>query len=780
MGVIDRNGDRRGGRLLIRADDPSLTPFAGLAVSGELARSLRLVELVDAEIAAEGRVAPFKRRRRGVTPGELVVSLAESQMVGGDCFDDIEVLRADRAGTRLRAVAGVPSAPCARQLAARFARCQIQAGERALARAGEALDRQVGRDLGEPATIDLDATRITVYGPGKQGARRTRSGELAYAPHIATWAQRGRALTGELVGGNQEKLSGARGATIARRAIRLLGAGHGPVDFRIDSAYYQIELLARAAQGQGALHGVGAAQPGDVADRGPDPRGRVERRDRHARRADRRDDLQARRLDTRAAAADRAPRGVLRRAGRQRQRARPAAQDDPARAAAARARRSGHHGPRVQLHPQRPSRPAAPPPGSSIITAIARRSRSASRTPSSAKRYATCRAATWPPTAPGCAACCALNLTAMTCDICPAAAISSQMPEHAPLRRHAKALRHMLFCVPARIARTARRTILHLPEGFLHADVFTATYDAALALPAHSARPPPKTSNPPRRPASRPRNQLASPSTRPNGPTRTVSPPPTRSQAAINGDVAGPHPAALLTDLGLTGGDPLRPPPEGPPSLTESDARRLASASIWSMRPDGSDQRQVTRLVSGRSDVPESFSPNGATLALTRTAFVEIDEHGRRREHRRGLGHAARRVGRAPPGRPQLGSRLLARRAPDRLRQRPRRERRAELRRPDLLRQRALRHGRSRLARTAPDTDQAPQRAPAFVAAQRQSDRLPARQGPRQRRGHRVMQANADGRCARPILADASLNIWYAAPAWRPGQPRTGDKALRC
>lgn len=86
MGVNDGNGRRRVGRLEIRADDPSLTPFAGLAVTGELVRSLRLVELIDAEIAAEARVAPFKHRRRGVTPGQLIVSLAESQLIGGDCL----------------------------------------------------------------------------------------------------------------------------------------------------------------------------------------------------------------------------------------------------------------------------------------------------------------------------------------------------------------------------------------------------------------------------------------------------------------------------------------------------------------------------------------------------------------------------------------------------------------------------------------------------------------------------------------------------------------------
>jgi hypothetical protein len=70
------NRDRRPGRLVIRADDPSLTPYAGLAVSGELARNLRLVELIEAELAAVRRVGPVKQRRRGLSPGELAVAIA--------------------------------------------------------------------------------------------------------------------------------------------------------------------------------------------------------------------------------------------------------------------------------------------------------------------------------------------------------------------------------------------------------------------------------------------------------------------------------------------------------------------------------------------------------------------------------------------------------------------------------------------------------------------------------------------------------------------------------
>jgi hypothetical protein len=43
-----------------------------------------------------------------------------------------------------------------------------------------------------------------------------------------------------------------------------------------------------------------------------------------------------------------------------------------------------------------------------------------------------------------------------------------------------------------------------------------------------------------------------------------------------------------------------------------------------------------------------------------------------------------------------------------------------------------------------------------------------------------VMQMNADGTCAKPLLADPGLGAWYAAPAWRPGEARAGDGALRC
>ncbi len=148
-------------------------------------------------------------------------------------------------GRALRAVAATRSAPTASQNAKQFRRVHVQRVERAAARVGEHVDRALGRDLTEPPVIDLDATQVEVYGAFKQGAARSRLGAMSYAPHVAFWSQRGRALTPELVGGNREKLTGPECARIASRALRLLAQGHAPAIFRIDSAYYQLELLER-------------------------------------------------------------------------------------------------------------------------------------------------------------------------------------------------------------------------------------------------------------------------------------------------------------------------------------------------------------------------------------------------------------------------------------------------------------------------------------------------------------------------------------------------------
>jgi hypothetical protein len=138
-------------------------------------------------VAVERRARPVKVRRRGLSPGRLVVALSECQLVGGEFFSDLEEVRADEAGAGLRAVGRTPSAPTALQRAKDFRRVHCQRIERAAARVGDHLDLALGRDPREPVTIDLDATQVVVYGRRKQGAARNRQGAMSYAPHVAFW-----------------------------------------------------------------------------------------------------------------------------------------------------------------------------------------------------------------------------------------------------------------------------------------------------------------------------------------------------------------------------------------------------------------------------------------------------------------------------------------------------------------------------------------------------------------------------------------------------------------
>jgi Transposase DDE domain group 1 len=467
---------------VVRADDPSLSPYAGLAVSGELARRVGLVELIDAELSVERRARPVKVRRRGLSAGELVVSLAECQLVGGSFFDHVEDVRADRAGAGLRAVAATPSAPALLQNAKRFRRVHVQRVERAMARAGQRLDTALGRDPAEAVTIDLDATQVTVYGQRKQGAARSRHGHMSYAPHVAFWAQRGRALTSELVGGNREKLSGRDCATIVTRAIGLLPDAHGPVTLRIDSAYYAVELLERLRREQArftvslprnqAIWKTLSQIPEDVwADATEMPGAEVAE------------------TTYRPAGWRHEPlRLIVRRVPF-------SAQKIADGSINARRRKTIHPD---QLALALHGEVASVFGYSFILTDIAHQPsvwvehfhRHRAQIEERLKDAKLGQALRHLPSGDVnanrvwlTAALLALNLTAWCCDLCPAAGASGKAPADAPLRRTAATLRRILFTIPARIIRSGRRTILRLPEGFRHADAFTATLDAVYALP---------------------------------------------------------------------------------------------------------------------------------------------------------------------------------------------------------------------------------------------------------------------------------------------------------
>jgi Transposase DDE domain group 1 len=431
------------------------------------------------------RVRPVNQRRRGLSPGELTVAIAEAQLVGADCFYDIELLRADGALAPWRAVARTPSAPTARQLAYRFQPTHIRAIERAVARCGNELDRQLGRDATEAVTFDLDATETKVYGRHKRGAARSRHGHLAYNSYAVTWAERGRALTSELKGGNQARITATESGRMLGRAERVLPAEHGQITVRGDNGFYSVELMSDCRK-RAMRFSFSATRTSvmwqKLAEIPDDAWGE----------AIEMDGAQVAELAFTPKDWQHEPlRLIVRRV--------------PVTAEELR------HG-----NPKARRRKTIPPEQlqivldgqldctyaySFIVTDIPidekttaeveffhrQRAQIEERFKDAKLGHALRHLPSRDLNANRLWLCCcltALNLCAWVCDISPAARASGRAPDkRTPLRRHAKTLRQLLFCVPARIIRTARQTIMRLPHGFPHLEIFDTTYHAALALP---------------------------------------------------------------------------------------------------------------------------------------------------------------------------------------------------------------------------------------------------------------------------------------------------------
>jgi hypothetical protein len=237
-------------KVHVAADDPSLTPHAGLLHVGELVAATGLTHRIDQALPG------FKRRNRGLSPGKFLVSVAESVFVGGDCLSDVEALRRDEAGAALRAVAEAPAPTTAGQYFRRFRLPDLWKVEEAVAEAGNALDRMLGLAPGV-VTLDADSTHTEVFGAAKQGASWNYEGKRTYQPLVVFWAERGRSLVADLLpGGAQPK---ARAPRLIARAIKLLPEGATEIRLRADSGFYSAEVI-KACRRRGIRFSISAVR----------------------------------------------------------------------------------------------------------------------------------------------------------------------------------------------------------------------------------------------------------------------------------------------------------------------------------------------------------------------------------------------------------------------------------------------------------------------------------------------------------------------------------------
>jgi hypothetical protein len=237
----------------------------------------RTAATVGLDRALSAALAPWRRPLTRHDPGKIVLDLAMSLAMGGDCLADIGQLRAhpqvfgpvasDPTVSRLIDTLAADAAPAA--LAAIHA-ARAAARSRAWSLAGEhAADHQT--DANRPLVIDVDATLVTAHSEKEQAAPTFKRG-FGFHP-LCAFVDHGPEGTGEplsvlLRRGNAGSNTVDDHITVLRAALaQLPGHGRRPgknVLVRVDGAggtHGLIDWLTRRR----LAYSVGFSLPGDLA-----------------------------------------------------------------------------------------------------------------------------------------------------------------------------------------------------------------------------------------------------------------------------------------------------------------------------------------------------------------------------------------------------------------------------------------------------------------------------------------------------------------------------------
>ena len=258
--IARKNKRRKDPRIVLGAPDGRITPRAGLHLVATLDALLSISRTIS-------QMAPsVKQRKRGLALGEVVVSLAETMLSGGDFLVDLDYQRNDAAGLALRAVPEVPASTTVIGIGKRFD-AEVRRG---VERANAALiatafarlpDKRRARLAATRPTIDLDPTTVEVYGHMKEGSAYNYKGEKSYRPHPAIWAEAGWALAADLGSGKSDPRPQA--PSLIERAVAALPGGLLRPIVRGDSGFFDRDV-AWAAVRNGCDFAIAAKRNGAV------------------------------------------------------------------------------------------------------------------------------------------------------------------------------------------------------------------------------------------------------------------------------------------------------------------------------------------------------------------------------------------------------------------------------------------------------------------------------------------------------------------------------------
>jgi hypothetical protein len=224
------------------------TAHAGVAVLVELLRCTGVLTVAD-------RVLPVKKNPKGLSHGQMVESIIVLSALGGECMDDMEIMRRDKG---LQAILGYePPAPSTlrnwlesfhdeaalayRPLQGSFIPAEtprLEALRTVLIHSVRSFASAIGAD--RLVTIDIDAHLVE---SSKRQALATYEGFRGYQPLIAVWVEAGLILAEQFRDGNVPASVGIAELADAAVAALPIRDGGWQIQLRSDTAAYDQKNL---------------------------------------------------------------------------------------------------------------------------------------------------------------------------------------------------------------------------------------------------------------------------------------------------------------------------------------------------------------------------------------------------------------------------------------------------------------------------------------------------------------------------------------------------------
>ena len=220
-----------------------ITPHAGLALLGEFAVGLGLLQSVDTCLPTPGSGA-------GYHPSEYIFPLILMLNGGGRSLEDTRQIRADEG---LREILPLKRIPSSDAFGDWLRNRGVNGGLSGLERVNQRLlKRAMKRDGLKGHTLDIDATGIEAE---KQAAKMTYKGFPGYMPIVGHLAENGLVVGDEFREGNVSPAS--RNLAFIKHCLRQMPTGKRITALRSDSAAYQAEII-NYCEHEGIQFAIGA------------------------------------------------------------------------------------------------------------------------------------------------------------------------------------------------------------------------------------------------------------------------------------------------------------------------------------------------------------------------------------------------------------------------------------------------------------------------------------------------------------------------------------------